>query len=344
MDDPQALTKKISKSLRLCQQTIFPPVMGKLLHEAMQPDPDLQKIADIIRLDPPLTAMVLALANSPYYKLSSPVSGIQRAAVVLGNKELLKIVLFVSFQNRLKSFSTSRESGLISSWNATVWAATAAEQLARHLDPAHTSQAYLCTLLKDLSRILLATTDSLPFTLKELATFSPQQAAVEKRMWGTTHAHLTKELLDQWSLPDICTEGILAHHDVDHLDQHPPLVQAVILATRWAEVEFQHKGDPRPALQFTLLAQKILGIDEDGFEILRTQVTETFRSMCDILEIPQVKIWERFFDHSIKTMQHLFFLSIDIRNIPHGIPSVAKSIGMHLNLYWGIDNWDMALI
>ncbi|MGX9364651.1 HDOD domain-containing protein [Desulfoplanes sp. PS50] len=342
MADPQTLHRRISKSLRLCQKTVFPPVMGKVLHEAMQPDPDLTRIADIIRMDPSLTAMVLALANSAYYNLSSPVSDIQRAAVVLGNKELVKLILFASFQKNCTSAGVNK-GDLALIWNAIIWGATAAELLAERLDPKHVAKAYLCALLKDLSRILLMTTDEYPLLVSELTTFSPQQAALEQNLWGTTHELLTKELIDQWALPDICTEGILAHHDMDHLDQYSPLVQAVILGTRWAEVEFHHQGDPGPALHFSTLARRVLGLGDDQFSCLRTQVTEKFQAICEALDIPQLPSEERFFEHSIKSMQELYFLSMDIRHGKEGMASVVNSIGIHLKLHWGIERWDLAL-
>jgi diguanylate cyclase (GGDEF)-like protein len=342
MADRHALHRKISKSLLLCQQTVFPPVMGKVLHEAMQPDPDLTRIADIIRMDPSLTAMVLALANSVYYNLSSPVSDIQRAAVVLGNKELVKLILFASFQKNCTP-STVDKKELTLAWNAIIWGATAAEILAERLDPQNVAKAYLCALLKDLSRILLMTTGEYPLPVSELTTFSPGQAALEQKLWGTTHELLTKELIDQWALPDICTEGILAHHDMDHLDRHPPMVQAVILGTRWAEVEFHHQGNPGPALHFSTLARKVLGLDEQEFSELRTQVTEKFQAICEALDISQLPAEERLFEHSIKSMQELYFLSMDIRHAQNGMPSVINSIGIHLKLHWGIERWDLVL-
>jgi len=343
MSDEHSPHHRILNSLRLCQETVFPPVMGKLLHEAMQPDPDLHRLAEIIGLDPSLTATILALANSPYYKLTSPVSNIQRAAVVLGNKEIFKIVLFVSFQNNIQAHSSTQSADITGTWNAIIWSATASEILARHIDPADTSLAYLCALLKDLSRILLSTAGELPFPVKDLPTFSPEQAAVERKHWGTTHEYLTKELMDQWSLPEMCTEGILAHHDMEHLDQHPPLVQAVILGTRWAEVEFLHNGAAGPALQFHALAQKFLDLDDGLYAAIRQEVADRFRSMCETLNISMISTRERFFDYPIKSMQHFYFLSMEIQTAKGGLEAVAQAIGMHVKLYWGVEDWNLAL-
>ncbi|MFA6810532.1 MAG: HDOD domain-containing protein, partial [Desulfoplanes sp.] len=333
---------RILNSLRLCQETVLPPVMGKLLHEAMQPDPDLQRIAEIIKLDPSLTATILALANSPYYKLTSPVSDIQRAVVVLGNKEISKIVLGVSFQNHIQAKST-QNADFTEMWSSILWSATASEILARHLDSSSTSHAYLCALLKDLSRILLATSGELPFPIKDLPTFSPEQAAIERKQWGTTHQYLTTELMDQWSLPKMCTESILAHHDMEHLDQHPPLVQAVILGTRWAEVEFHHKGAAEPALQFHALAQKVLNLTDEHYAALRQEVADRFRSICETLNISMASTNQHFFDYPIPSLQQFYFVSMDIQTAQGGLEAVAQVIAMHVKLYWDLEDWDLAL-
>jgi diguanylate cyclase (GGDEF)-like protein len=342
MTDRHHLHDTISRALRLCQQTIFPPVMGRLLNEAMQPDPDPGKIADIIRTDPPFTALVLALANSAYYNLTSPVSDIQRAAAVLGNKELVKLILFASFQTHLNAFSRDRDL-MAKLWNATIWGATAAEVLASRLDPPNSSKTYICVLLKDLARILLAAQGKLPYPVEQLATFTPQQEALEREQWGTTHEVLTKELLDQWNMPEVCSRAILAHHDINHLDQYPSGVQAAILGTRWAEVEFPHRDNPEQVLQFSFFIQNILGLTSEEFLEIRNQITHKFRALCQTMDIPLTSPDKRFFDHSITTLQRIYFLSMDIRHAQKGVSSVVKAMGVHLKMYWGIETWDVAL-
>ncbi|HBR07205.1 MAG TPA: hypothetical protein DD766_09615, partial [Desulfovibrio sp.] len=87
LDSPQTL-RRFSLS----------PVVLRLMVEAARPEPDFQVLAEIIRADPALAATVLSLVNSPFYGQAQKVSDIQRAAVVLGARELFKTALLVSLR------------------------------------------------------------------------------------------------------------------------------------------------------------------------------------------------------------------------------------------------------
>ncbi|MFW6324064.1 MAG: HDOD domain-containing protein, partial [Desulfovibrionales bacterium] len=166
----------------------FPAVLAELIQEAVKENPDFKKIARIMSLDPALSATVISLVNSPFYGLSQEVHDLQRAAVVLGKKEILKLVLSVSFQNKFTEQLKKSGQDVFANWSLLAWSATGAQLLAPFLCPGKESKVYLCTLLKDISLLLMCA--HFPERLQVHAADTPLlayhcgQLESESKNWG----------------------------------------------------------------------------------------------------------------------------------------------------------------
>lgn len=329
---------EIVASLTECLKAAFPPVTPLLIREVVKEEPDFESIARIIGMDPALTAMVLTLVNAPYYGFSQKCTDLQRAAVVLGTHEILKLALAVSFHKALAPSGKNRRSAAADSfagWRMIVWTAIAAELIAERLAPDKISLAYLCALLKDLSLLLMRCI--LPEALPGGGdmTRGGGQAAAEEKAFGMQHGALTQLLLAQWEIPaDLC-EGIRHHHDMQGLAEHQPYCRAIILATRWSELEHGPGRDPLALIRFELLLRAQLGIDEAGLEELRSRCVDRFRSMLQTLGIAEEEPDERLYRHSLQEMQRAYFLSMEVQETQGGIASLAATVFRQLRLNFG---------
>ncbi|MFW5731107.1 MAG: HDOD domain-containing protein, partial [Desulfonatronovibrionaceae bacterium] len=92
----QSTINMMIKPLRDCLNLVFPPVMPQLIKEASKPTPDFKELSRIVSIDPGLTVTILSLANSPYYGLTQKVNDLQRAMVILGSSEILKLAIAVT--------------------------------------------------------------------------------------------------------------------------------------------------------------------------------------------------------------------------------------------------------
>ena len=192
----------------------FPPVMLQLMEEAVKPEPNFDRIASIISLDPALTAMVLNLVNSAFYSVSQKVVDLQRAAVVLGTKEILKLAISISYQQFMHGRLGDCGYDFYPDWRLTVWSSLAGEILAQRLCPEKTDQAYLCCLLKDVSLLFLkcAAPEELPDQSdgEPLTSLRPDQVEAETEAWGMHHGSLSQLLLTKWGLGEQACESIRA--------------------------------------------------------------------------------------------------------------------------------------
>ena len=336
LDSPQTL-RRFSLS----------PVVLRLMVEAARPEPDFQVLAEIIRADPALAATVLSLVNSPFYGQAQKVSDIQRAAVVLGARELFKTALLVSLRQDQERALSEKGLDPAPEWRLTIWSAVAAEALARQLCPDQADLAYLCALLKDVSLLFLRAVSPELLPRREgsapLLSLIPGQLQGENEAWGLDHPDLSRLLLARWGLPPEIGEGLATHHDMDRLEECTPLQQAVILATQWADVELSPTRGPFSAVRFNHRLRAVLGLRESELEQLRSDCLVRFEALLQHLGLGHVPENDCCIRHSLKAMQEAYFMSIDLLAVDGGVEAVAGLMARHLGLSFGLRHFDLVL-
>lgn len=345
--DPRFANSSVAPdALRKCLALTFPPSMVQLVQELVEPVPDFDSIAKVIGSDPVLAATILTLVNSPYYGQSAKISDLQRAAVVLGTREILKIALSISFQqNVTKSIKRSKDL-LFADWRLVIWTAIASETLAKRLSPESAHLAYLISLLKDLAIFMQACLRDDDPVLDDktcLTLLEDGQLILEQECWGHTHAEITRNILTEWQLPEDLMDGILHHHDLDTIEEHKPLTQAVILATRWGELQQGAERDAGQIIQFEMRMCALLQFDQEQLEALREECVTKFTSVLTLLNITDAPLSVRFYQHSLQTMQGFYFQSMELANITGGTDALAKGIARQLRWSWGLEHCEIAL-
>ncbi len=334
-------------SPHLLQKISLSPVMLRLMQEALKPEPDFAVMAETIRLDPALATTVLNLVNSAFYGLPQKVTDLHRAALVLGSREILKMAVSMTLHKDLENGFPECHYDFYPDWRLIVWSSIAAELIAARLCPERADQAYLCCLLKDVSLLFLrcAAQDLLPEPDQgdRITVLANGQLEREAEAWGLHHAALSQLLLARWGIPLEMCESIRFHHDVDGLTGHPPLTQAVVLATQWSEMELGHAEGPYNVVRFEGLLRSVLGMTEREVDSLRAECLRRFRSMLQALGIGEGDADCAYYQHSVKAMQGYCFLSMDLLTATGGLLSVAQILGKHIRLNWDARSWEAAL-
>lgn len=337
---------KLLATVRKGLKQAFPPVMAQLLRELVKPHPDFSDIAQVIGMDPVMSASILNLVNSPFYGLTQSVTSIERAAVVLGTKEILKIALSVSYMKQRPGGHAQKSEGSFDNWRLIVWSAIAAELIAERICPDQTDLAYLCTLLKDLSLLLVNHTEPKTLMVSESAPMvclAEGQLDAERQKWGITHAELTIMALEQWGIPDLGCGCIADHHDMENLESHPALTQAVILATQSAELTGGCDRDPLLFVQFDMALQQRMGMDDEEIKEFRSICVQKFRSLLSILDLEEAEPDQRMYEHSVQSMQRFHFQSMEVNSVTGGLPGVARTVARHLSWNFDLHEWQLSL-
>ncbi|WP_432737880.1 diguanylate cyclase [Maridesulfovibrio sp. FT414] len=339
--------EEILESPRLMMKLSFSPVMLQLMEEACKPEPDFAVLGQIISMDPALSATILTLVNSPFYGLSQEISDLKRAAIVLGTRELLNLAVTINYQKHVSSAVEDDSYKIYNDWILTVWGAIAAQLIASRICPEHADKVYLCCLLKDISLLFLrsAAPEELPAgaDMESIARSYPGQEEAEIDAWGINHGALSKFLLARWKMKTLECPALQHHHAIDDLDSFDLPTQAVILATRWAEMELGNSTSPFNVLQFEILLQNSLDMKEDAIEGFRAVCRTKFQSMLKILGMEEGGEETHFYNHSIKSLQSSYFLSLELLTAEGGVKSIARMIARHVKLNWDIADWELAL-
>lgn len=335
--DSMAL-QDIQITLRSSLQATFSPATLELLQEATKTDPDSKVISKILKLDPALSANVLALANSPHYGQAGKIIDLSRAIFILGINEILRLALSFSFHTSLNNLLQQKGFDVFANWRVIIWSALGAELVAQHIAPEEKNTAYLCTLLKDLSLFICAAT--FPEYFLSLTTKPPAHHGLTYTTWHNhapiNHAELTAKILTEWNLPQPMIKAIATHHDCEHVQDHPSLNQAVILGTRWAEVEFCLNSEPDSLNELGFLLSKIGALPDHNLDSLRQQCATLFESLCTTMNIVELPQKDRFYSLSLHAIQNFYYQSKEIEGLTGGLWSVASCIAKHLRWNWSI--------
>lgn len=337
----------VLKSPHVLLKLSMPPVMLHLMSEAVKPEPDFAVLARAISMDPVLASTVLSLVNSPFYGLTQKVTDLQRAAVVLGSREIIKIAFSIAYQQDMQNRTSCCGYDMRQDWRMMLWSAIAAEELARMLCPEEADHAYLCGLLKDVSLLLMycASSEDLPPGHRcepPVTQLRPGQLEEEEEHWGMPHGSLTQLLLTQWGLPGEFGEPIRRHHEMDAVEDVSPLEQALILSTRWAEVELGREKAPFDVVQFKFYLRELLAISDQQLDELRSTCTTRFESLAATLDMEGAG-GDVYCRHTLEAMQNYYFMSMDLLTASGGLYQVARSVGRHLKLNWDVEDWNLAL-
>ena len=335
----------VGTSLRDTLKATFSPATNRLLHEMANPEPDLAVIASILKLDPALTTSVLALVNSPHYGQSVKITNLQRAALVLGNNEILRIALSLSLQKSLSSVLEKHGFDAFANWRVIIWAAIGAELMAETLCPKEKDTAYLCALVKDLSLLLYAAAypDELRSALKYPDFVRTDSTFLSWPDSARHHESLTADLLRDWRFPAGMIAAIAAHHDLEQLRAYPPLTQAVILGTRWAEVEFRDDPSPDALGQLNFIMGKTLGLPVGGMEHLRARCAHRFSAMCAAMNITEQRLEDRLYSLPLQSFQDFHYQAREIESLTGGRAAVATCAARHLRWNWNCDKAEIIL-
>jgi len=230
----------------------------------------MSEVANEIKQDQIISAKVIRLCNSAFMGLKNRIDSIDRAAVILGEKVLLQLVISASLE---QFFSDSGEGyslckgGLFQHALST---ALVAEQLARFTGKVPSDIAYTAGLLHDIGKIVLDQyiAPMYPFFYRHTQVDEMELCEAEKQKLGITHAAAGGLLAETWSLPDNLTDVIRHHHYPEQASVDPELAHLIYLADLLMS-RFQ-VGQELECLNVELLPSRLhkIGIKPSEFPLL----------------------------------------------------------------------------
>lgn len=220
----------------------IPNLASQLIHMMANPDVDMDRLSQLIGLDPLLSLKVLKWVNSAHFSPASRITSLQLAVNSLGLSTIRFIIMGVAVFNSLNHLPQNDITNPDEFWLHSIRCAIAAKHLAERLNYEDSSEAYLVGLLHDIGKVALfqcAYNTYLEVILLSRLDASVDLTDIELEVLGFAHTDVSALLFMKWQLGEKLAEVVAAHHHPEtftHIDKYP-LACILYLANRIAYIE-----------------------------------------------------------------------------------------------------------
>ncbi len=238
----------------------IPHTMQAVLSSLDSVSSSADKLEEIIKEDPVLTAKVLKIANSAAYGAGTEISSLSRAIVVVGFDEVRNIVIGLSLSGIFCDDLGFDEFDAVEIWLHSIGVATCAKMIAQEVDGLDPDEMFTVGMLHDLGRILfcLYFPDELRDILGTVNSDGISLTEAEEK-YGLAHSEIGAYLAYRWKLGAFMVNVIRFHHHPHKAGDHAKAAAAINLADAIAiQLQIGWKGlGPAPKI----MVPKSLGLD-----------------------------------------------------------------------------------
>lgn len=194
----------------------IPETLIEILRVLDDPDSGPADLGAVIRLDAPLMARILRLANSPYYSRRGDITDINRCVTVLGYRTVRQVAICVSVATSVIS-ALEKSSGHMDYrelWRHSVVTGAISKHLAQIAGYPDPEEAFTAGLLHDMGKFVLElhAPDLYHRVIADRRTSSIPLVEAEESAFGYNHAMIGQAFGQAWRFPRILTRCFGEHH------------------------------------------------------------------------------------------------------------------------------------
>lgn len=269
----------------------LPEVYLKLQELINSDDFSMTEVADVISLDPAISARLLRMVNSSFFGLATQIDTLGHAINYLGVQQVHDLVLSTSIAQSFSEMN-NEEFNLHKYWQQCVFSAIAARELAVLCNVLNSERLFVSGLLRDVGHLMMY--QSIPELMTQASNKSEQEHIplhlAEQQLFNFDYAQIGAELLENWNLPESLTLAIRFQLDPNQVTLYrletAILHIAAILTETYAKDETAHEKvfnqiDPQVIELTQILPQQ--------FEHTDILVRENLHKVMNLL-FPQYKI------------------------------------------------------
>lgn len=196
----------------------LPDILFQILTILDDPDSGASDLADVVRLDAPLTARILRLANSPYYSARGDMADIHRCIAVMGYRTIRQVAICVSVATSVVSAAGKAHGQLDyrELWRHSVATGAIAKHLAEMADYPEPEEVFTAGLLHDLGKFVLEiyAPQSYGKVIHSRKVTGKSLVEAEREAFGFDHAVLGEAFGFSWRFPGMLNRCFGHHHDL----------------------------------------------------------------------------------------------------------------------------------
>lgn len=246
-------------------------LVPRLLLLLDDPEADCEAMAQIIRIDPGLTANVFRIANSARWGAAGKAASLSEAILRLGMREVYRLVIEIVTSPALKT-PDGFDFGRVDLWRHSLATAVSAQALARHRTDECPDFVFTAALLHDIGKTLLSRVAGEEYSelLRTCAETNASVHAAEREAFQTDHTEVAGRVLRAWKIPERMVSAVAGHHGPAKVrEENRALAASIYAGDVMAYRINQGNGFPTDAAMPDKTALALIGIEQEdlaGFE------------------------------------------------------------------------------
>jgi diguanylate cyclase (GGDEF)-like protein len=272
---------------RLARCPILPTLPGVAIEVVRicgrEDEVDLDELAAAIERDPALVTKVLRVVNSAVYRLREPLTSLRHALTLMGVPAVRAIALSFSLTTGIQE--ESRGLDLRRYWRRSLYAAIAAQELAKAAGLPLAEEAFLAGLMQDVGMVALARLE--PGGYAEIVAARPaghdEVAATERRAFGADHVEVGEWLLAQWGIPALLRDAVRGSHATRRNPEGSLLCEIVAASGPIGDIWVESLASA--ATQARDRARDLLGLDDETFEDVLDRVAAGIANASTVFDV-----------------------------------------------------------
>jgi len=262
----------------------MPATGSKLLRMLEDPEPSVDEIENVLRLDPGLTGNVLKLANSAYFGLPSKVATTRQAVLLLGKSKLIQLVITSCVNAVMEKPVPGYNLPPGDLWRHSIAVSIAAQALVKEKNFVQEEDIFTPALLHDIGKLVLGHfVKDERAEIEKIAGNGLSYVAAENKVLGTDHAAVGAEILTQWAFPRDVVEVVRWHHDPDHSEADGAAIDIVYLADLLCQTADSDRTDEHHCPDLSPAVIKRLGLEINQFEKIKASVAQWVDELSEAL-------------------------------------------------------------
>ena len=251
------------------------PASTQRVLAAFGPDSTANSVAKAVEADPSISARVMKLANSAFYKGAAPARSVIQGVVRVGMRSVQNLV----HAEAQKPFYASRDPRIAEYlqklWSHSICSAVAAQDLALKTRSGEPAVAFLAGLLHDVGKTALLPLLPLPKTEGEAW---PPEDELE-----VVHCRAGQHLLQKWNLPGDISAAILSHHSPNPVGANARFVATIALSNALAHGVGMAPA-PNPATMAAAAEwARVVGISDADLAAISETLADQAKELSEVL-------------------------------------------------------------
>ena len=194
----------------------LPKALMEMMNEIQSPSGSVAGLARIISSDVGLTAQVLKIANSGFFRTATTINDVSHAVRLLGFEAIRALVVLGSVFQAFNNSGISLEAATrLQERSLSIGLVARRIAVSEAMGQAAAEQAQCAGMLAHIGTLILSCTygSRVSSIHGEIEKSGASVASVEQKHLGVSHAELGAALLDLWGFPSDVVEAVLFHHE-----------------------------------------------------------------------------------------------------------------------------------